>query len=60
MFSTISAVTVSMERFYSALKKIENILRTAVCQDRLSKLGELTAVETETCQKYRLGWCNQS
>lgn len=58
MFSTISAITVSMERFYSTLKEMENILRTAMCQDRLSKLVELMAVETETCQKYRLGWCN--
>lgn len=50
IFSTISATVVSAERCFSLLNRIENVLRTTMCQDGLSNFGVL-AVEKELAVK---------
>lgn len=46
IFATIPATVASAERSFSVLNRVKNVLRSTMCQDRLSSLGVL-AVETE-------------
>lgn len=50
IFLTIPSSVASAERSFSALKRIKDVLRSTMCQDRLSSLG-LLSVETELARK---------
>lgn len=53
IFATIPATVSSAERSFSVLNRVKNVLRSTMCQDRLSSLGVL-AVETELVKQTNL------
>lgn len=53
IFITIPATVASAERSFSVLKRVKNVLRATMCQDRLSRLGVL-AVEQELAKNTNL------
>jgi hypothetical protein len=53
IFITIPATVASAERSFSVLKRVKNVLRATMCQDRLSSLGVL-AVEQELAKNTNL------
>lgn len=53
IFITIPASAASAERSFSVLKRVKNVLRATMCQDRLSSLGVL-AVEKELAKNTNL------
>lgn len=50
IFLTIPATVASAERSFSTLKRVKSVLRSTMCQDRLSSLGVL-AVEQDLVRK---------
>lgn len=53
IFITIPATVASAERSFSVLKRVKNVLRSTMCQNRLSSLGVL-AVEKELAKNTNL------
>lgn len=53
IFATIPATVASAERSFSVLNRVKNVLRSTMCQDRLSSLGVL-AVETDLVKQTNL------
>lgn len=53
IFATIPATVASAERSFSTLNRVKNVLRSTICQDRLSNVGVL-AVETDLAREANL------